>query len=230
MSTELMQREALVFRGSDGEPLTTSLVIAEHSRNQHASIMKLIDDNAADLQEIGVIRFEIGKPTTSENGGGRPTRYAVLNESAAALLMTYLRNTPVVKDFKKRLVAGFYAMRQMLTRPESSFDLMQAMLDQLRSADREAREARELAQRANDRVDAIMPAQAAELYYSARAWARINDAHDASRERLRQLGVRAGKVGRAHELTPSRVPDERDGTVNGWPLWVWDQAAEEFGF
>ena len=103
MSTEL------VFIGTGGEPFTTSLVIAEQTGNEHASVIKLIRDNANDLNEVGTLRFEIAK------SGGRPTEYADLDEPAAALLMTYLRNSPVVKDFKKRLVAGFYAMRKLIT-------------------------------------------------------------------------------------------------------------------
>jgi DNA-damage-inducible protein D len=98
----------LVFVSDDGEPFTTSLVIGGETGNEHASVIKLIRDNASDLNEVGTLRFEIAK------SGGRPTEYAVLDERASALLMTYLRNTPKVKDFKKRLVVGFYAMRQML--------------------------------------------------------------------------------------------------------------------
>ncbi|MCV7210209.1 Rha family transcriptional regulator [Mycolicibacterium canariasense] len=117
--TSALSTTELVFMGNDGEPFTTSLVIAEQTGNEHASVIKLIRDNSVDLSEIGTLRFEIAK------SGGRPTEYAVLDEPAAALLMTYLRNSPVVKDFKKRLVAGFYAMRQMLAQraPVASFDL-----------------------------------------------------------------------------------------------------------
>ena len=100
--------DALVFAGDDGDPFTTSLVIAEQTGNEHASIIKLVRDNAADLNEVGTLRFQIAK------SGGRPTEFAVLDEPAAALLMTYLRNTPKVKDFKKRLVRDFYEMRRRL--------------------------------------------------------------------------------------------------------------------
>lgn len=109
----------LVFRGSDSEPFTTSLVIAAGTGNAHQNVRELIEDNLADLNEVGVVRFQTGKPSASENGGGRPTKYAELDEAAAALLMTYLRNSPVVKGFKKRLVAGFYAMRRALAGPQT---------------------------------------------------------------------------------------------------------------
>lgn len=107
----------LVFAGPDGEPFTTSLVIAAETSNEHASVIKLIRDNFHDLAEVGTLRFEIAK------SGGRPTEFAKLDEPGAALLMTYLRNSPVVKDFKKRLVAGFYAMRAQLEQAQASATL-----------------------------------------------------------------------------------------------------------
>ncbi|QBP30712.1 Rha-like transcriptional regulator [Mycobacterium phage SwagPigglett] len=99
--------DAIVFVGADGELFTTSLVIAAETGNQHQNVVELIRDNLDDLTEVGIVRFQTGKLS---EGRGRP---------AAALLMTYLRNSPVVKDFKKRLVAGFYAMRQMLSAREA---------------------------------------------------------------------------------------------------------------
>lgn len=107
-AVQIIVNAEVVFIGSDNEPFTTSLVISEQTGNEHASVIKLIRDNLDDLNEIGTSRFEIAK------SGGRPTEFAVLDEPAAALLMTYLRNTPKVKDFKKRLVRDFYEMRRRL--------------------------------------------------------------------------------------------------------------------
>lgn len=105
----------LVFAGADGEPFTTSLVIAAETGNEHASVIKLVRENADDLNEVGRVRFEIAPFETA--GGTQRREVAQLDEPSAALLMTYLRNSAVVKDFKKRLVAGFYAMRQQLAVP-----------------------------------------------------------------------------------------------------------------
>ena len=102
----------LVFAGSDGEPFTTSLVIATETGNQHKNVLELIRENADDLNEVGRVAFETRPFETA--GGTQRREVAELDEPAAALLMTYLRNSPVVKDFKKRLVAAFYAMRRAL--------------------------------------------------------------------------------------------------------------------
>lgn len=102
----------LVFAGVDGEPFTTSLVIAAETGNQHKNIVELVRANLADLNEVGRVAFETRPFETA--GGTQRREVAELDEPAAALLMTYLRNSQLVKDFKKRLVAGFYAMRQQL--------------------------------------------------------------------------------------------------------------------
>lgn len=132
MSANLTPRDGdVVFVGDDGEPFTTSLVIAAETGNDHASVMKLIRANLDDLNEVGMVGFEIRPKPAGQIGGG-PIPFATLDEPAAALLMTYLRNTPKVKDFKKRLVAAFYAMRRMLSEravsaaPLTGHDLMAA--------------------------------------------------------------------------------------------------------
>jgi phage regulator Rha-like protein len=118
MSTDLtptLDDGSIVFV-EGGEAFTTSLVIASETGNEHESVVRIVRDNLDDFEEFGVVRFEIGKPATSANGGGRPVKYGVLSEPQAALLITYLRNNGKVRDFKKRLVRDFYIMRQLLAR------------------------------------------------------------------------------------------------------------------
>lgn len=110
---ELYRNTELVFADSDGEPFTTSLVIAEETGNRHKNVLDLIRENFADLNDVGRVAFQTRPFETA--GGVQRREVAELDEPAAALLMTYLRNNPVVKDFKKRLVAAFYTMRRMLT-------------------------------------------------------------------------------------------------------------------
>lgn len=103
----------LVFAGSDGELFTTSLVIATETGHEHAQVLRLIRDNLSDFEEFGRVSFE-NRPFGTA-GGVQTKTLARLNEHQATLLVTFMRNIGVVKDFKKRLVAGFYAMRQALT-------------------------------------------------------------------------------------------------------------------
>jgi len=92
------------------EPFTTSDVIAEFTGVQHHTITRLLQKHEADFQEFGILRFEIEEI----KGRGQPAKHYHLNEQQATLLMTYLRNTPVVREFKKELVRQFYAMREEL--------------------------------------------------------------------------------------------------------------------
>lgn len=67
---------------SQGQPVTTSLAIAEGVGNPHSSVIKLIRQNTSDLEEFGNIGFEIQNSTS---GAGRPTEYAILNEQQSTL-------------------------------------------------------------------------------------------------------------------------------------------------
>lgn len=90
----------------DGDAVTTTLVIADGTVSDHASVIKLVRTYQADLEEFGLLDFK------SESTGGRPTEYAFLNEPQSTLLLTYMRNTEIVRAFKKKLVREFWEMVQ----------------------------------------------------------------------------------------------------------------------
>ncbi|MDV6300232.1 Rha family transcriptional regulator [Dietzia maris] len=91
---------------SGATAVTNSLVIAEGTGSQHRAVIQLVRNNLADFEEFGGVAFEMRPFDTA--GGVQERTVAVLNEQQATLLMTYLRNTEVVRDFKKRLVRAFY--------------------------------------------------------------------------------------------------------------------------
>ena len=97
------------------EPFTTSEVIAERAEVKHHAIQQLIQKHEADFKSFGILAFEMRKPPEGSKGG-RPVLVYHLNEQQATLLMTYLKNTEVVRKFKMDLVRQFYAMRRELER------------------------------------------------------------------------------------------------------------------
>ena len=102
----------LVFLKNE-QPVTTSLIVAEGTDNDHKSVIRLINEYKADFEEDwGAVRFSDLKSTNPL--GGRPTRVAILNEPQATFLITLLRNNEIVVRFKKKLVAQFYQMREIL--------------------------------------------------------------------------------------------------------------------
>lgn len=104
----------LVFT-KDGQAVTTTLAIAEGTQNDHASVIKLVRTYLADLEEFGRVRFEIQPFSTA--GGTQNREVADLNERQATLVLTYMRNSVIVRGFKKRLVHAFFEMAQKLAGP-----------------------------------------------------------------------------------------------------------------
>jgi phage regulator Rha-like protein len=90
-------------------PLTTSLIIAKLTELEHRSIFRMIKRYENDLNEFGVLRFDIVKPKT-----GRPLDFAKLNEEQTSLLIMYLKNTEKVRDFKKLINKEFHQMKQWI--------------------------------------------------------------------------------------------------------------------
>ena len=94
------------------EPYTTPEIIANNTGTKRRSVIDLITRNKEELEQFGILRFEIVKI----NGRGRPRKIYHLNEQQATTLMTFLDNTPQIKLFKVTLVKQFYEMRDELNK------------------------------------------------------------------------------------------------------------------
>lgn len=100
---------AIVLTGQD-MPRVDSRLLAQHMGVQHKNSMELLEKHKADFLELGVVPFQTEKPTSPN--GGRPERFALLNEDQAHLLLTYSRNTATVRALKVKLVKAFSAARK----------------------------------------------------------------------------------------------------------------------
>lgn len=109
----------LVYMDGKKEPYTTSEIIAECANVQHHTITRLIRENKVDFEELGILGFKIHKLDTR----GQPKKSYILNEQQATLLITYLKNTEAVRQFKLNLVKAFFEMREEL----SKFRLQRAL-------------------------------------------------------------------------------------------------------
>ena len=112
------------------EIFTTDEIIAKYSENDPDSVKRLIRDNQSDLEEFGVLGFEIRKPPKGSKGG-RPKKTYQLNEEQATLLVTHLDNTKPVREFKKALVRQFFAMKEELIKRNTLYELEKRLRDQL---------------------------------------------------------------------------------------------------
>ena len=86
--------------------LTSSEIIAEGVGSQHKIVIELVRKYQADLEEFGGVAFQTRPFKT--NGGVQEREIALLNEQQATLLLTYMQNTSIVREFKKALVKAFY--------------------------------------------------------------------------------------------------------------------------
>lgn len=100
---------------ADGERVTTTPIIAANTENEHRSVVRLVREYLADFEEFGRVRFEIAPFETA--GGEQKREIAYLNEDQAALLMTYMRNSAIVRAFKKRLIHAFREISDRLAAP-----------------------------------------------------------------------------------------------------------------
>lgn len=97
------------------EPMTTSLAIADGVELQHKNVLELIRKYENELMEFGPLAFETRKGAALPQGGyGKSTEFAYLNEQQSTLLVTFMRNSPIVIQFKKALVRAFFEMRDQL--------------------------------------------------------------------------------------------------------------------
>lgn len=103
----------VLLKGND--VFTDSLVIAKGTDNQHKNVKGLILKYENDLKDFGTLSVLNGEST-----GGRPEQYYQLNEEQATFLITLLRNSVKVVQFKKELVRQFYEMRKFILERQSN--------------------------------------------------------------------------------------------------------------
>lgn len=99
------------LRPVKGEARVDSRLIARELGNIPIEMLDLVERYKADFEEFGVVGFQTQKPPKGSKGG-RPERFALLNEDQAYLLLTYARNTPEARRLKVSLVKAFSRFRE----------------------------------------------------------------------------------------------------------------------
>lgn len=101
----------LVYMDGKKEPYTTSAIIAECAGIKHHAIQEHIRKQIGRLEQFGKVSFKM-RPLQS----GQQTKDYILNEQQATLLVTFLKNTEQVANFKTNLVKAFFEMREELSK------------------------------------------------------------------------------------------------------------------
>ena len=106
--------------------LTTSLHIADGSKANHKAVMQLIKTHIHHFNKFGRVAFEMRPFETS--GGAQLRRIALLNEQQATFLMTLMRNTERVVEFKCALVKAFFETREFIRSQDLSYNKIHSKL------------------------------------------------------------------------------------------------------
>lgn len=101
----------LVYMDGKKEPYTTSEIIAECAGIKHHAVKEHIRKQIVRLEQFGKVSFKM-RPLQS----GQQAKDYILNEQQATLLITFLKNTEQVANFKTNLVKAFFEMREELTK------------------------------------------------------------------------------------------------------------------
>ena len=102
--------EYLVMYGTPAEGVnTTSEIVAKYTGVDIHTIERLTRKHQAKLAVFGKLGFE-NRPLTS----GQKQKIWHYNEPQATLLITFMRNTPAVIEFKSKIVEAFYSQREEL--------------------------------------------------------------------------------------------------------------------
>ena len=101
----------LVYIDGKKELYTLSSIVAECTGLQHHTITKTIRKHQARFEQFGKVGFKIQAMESGQN-----TKDYILNEQQATLLITFLKNTDQVANFKTNLVRAFFEMREELSK------------------------------------------------------------------------------------------------------------------
>ncbi|WP_152017925.1 Rha family transcriptional regulator [Aliarcobacter butzleri] len=113
------------------EDMTVShRVIAEQTDNKEVSVANLINKYISDFEVFGKVHFKNEAIKNTKNRINEIVTY-YLNEQQSYLLLTYLRNSEIVRNFKIALVKAFFEIKKQLENKSSNTDI-QIELSELR--------------------------------------------------------------------------------------------------
>ena len=102
--------QLLPIHHSGPEFFVDSRDVATTFRLTHQHLREMVDGHVSELERLGVLRVETGKPTSVKVG--RPERYYFLNFDQTIFLLTLTRPTQETKEFRVQLILAFRSARE----------------------------------------------------------------------------------------------------------------------
>lgn len=91
-------------------PVTDSNIIAKKFEVSHISVVKLIEKYSDDLKRFGKLTsFQMTRDNSQ-----RSSKFYELNEMQFSLLVMYMKNTKIAREFKIKFVEAFFLMKNEL--------------------------------------------------------------------------------------------------------------------
>lgn len=220
----------------DGEPVTTSLAIAEGTTNTHEAVIKLVRTYTADLEQFGRVRFEIRPFETA--GGMQQREIALLNEQQSALVIAYMRNSEIVRQFKITLIKGFFDMRAQLSAQNSLAELppeQRALVALMVDNARIKAQQQEIVAVQESHTESIKRLEVKQSafedgagYFTVIGYGAMHGIKIDHATAIR-VGRRAGELSKRQGIAVGKVRDVRFGQVNSYHESMLDAAFIEVG-
>jgi hypothetical protein len=165
---------------------------------------------------------------------GKPREMAMVDSRTIPMWLATIDENKVNPESRPKLVAyqceaaaaldAYFNQRAVSAPPVNQFDVLRAAIDQIEAAQREAAQAKAIAERSEARLDGI---EGRHDWFSALGYAKSHGLPTYEKF-LSKLSRCAGAIARTHDISPDKVQHAHYGTVNSYPLWIWDLAAEGF--
>ncbi|UXE05014.1 antirepressor [Gordonia phage Lton] len=174
--------------------------------------LKSVHDASGRLQQMVMLDADhvpmwLGTIQTNRvNEAARPTLIAYQREAARALRDYFYTGVAVATELNQ-------------------FDILRAAIDRLEESERIAAEAKQIAERSEARLDGI---EGKHDWFSALGYAKLHGLPTYERF-LRKLGKCASMIARTHDIQPEKAQHAHYGTVNSYPEWIWELAADGMG-
>lgn len=111
----------LSLKPHDGQLVIDSRIVAKCLELEHGDFVKnILQKYSADIERLGVFRFQNGKPKSGK--GGRPEVFAYLNEAQASFVATLSRNSKAVVGFKLALAKAATEFYREQRNPDLAVD------------------------------------------------------------------------------------------------------------
>lgn len=219
-------------------PGAPDLMAAQFDSRQWAALKPMCDtlgiDYSAQLKRLKGRSWAVMAVTPMTAADGKTYRTTVVDSGTIPMWLATIDERRVDEDVRPNLIAyqreardaldAYFNKRAVAAPPVNQIDVLRAALDQIEAAQRQAAEAKQIAERSEARLDGI---EGRHDWFSALGYARTKGLPTYNKF-VAKLGKHAAMIARSHGIDPDPVQHAHYGTVNSLPLWVWETAAEGF--